>query len=162
MNDRNRGTDYYDIFLIKINERYELEYNKIIRSEYNDWPSGILLDKENIYLFGEIHNNNNKELYFLCLDQQGSLISVKSYKNQYKDISLRDAIITDNGLIGVGSKWKEKRAGMLFNTMNLVESENKFNIIDGDFRLEKLGKGQFINLNKKETIEPVNLKEWEN
>ena len=85
---------------------------------------------------------------------------MKKYDSPYKDISIMDGIITDNGFVGVGSKWEEKRVGMLIKTKDLVSSEKEFNITDGNFVLRKSIKGRFVDLNKSETIEPVNLKEW--
>tara|TARA_B100001142_G_C14340897_1_gene657818 strand:+ start:1009 stop:2307 length:1299 start_codon:yes stop_codon:yes gene_type:complete len=160
INDKNKETDYYDMFLIKINASYELQYNKIISSKHNDKSTRILLDKGKIFLFGKIYNKDNKELYSLCLDQQGSFISFASYNNEYKDISFTDVLMTNKGVLAVGSKWEKKRTGILFNTMHLVDSKSQFNVIDGDFKLKKLGQGQFINLSKEETIAPVNIKEW--
>ena len=156
----DKKTDYYDIFLVKLNEKYELEYNKIISTNYNDWPSGISIKENTILLFGELNKNNKKSLYFLELNNEISFVSMKTYNTPYKDISLMDGIITDKGFVAVGSHWQEKRSGILLNTKDLIFSEKEFNIQEGSFVVQKSKKGRFVNLNKKEIIKPVELKEF--
>tara|TARA_B100000795_G_scaffold25648_1_gene17070 strand:+ start:1012 stop:2298 length:1287 start_codon:yes stop_codon:yes gene_type:complete len=156
-NDKN--TDYYDIFLVKLNERYEIEYNKIISTNYNDWPAGISIKENKILLFGHINKKTKKEIFLIEFEKEkGNLNSIKIYEPPYQSISLMDGKNSERGLLLVGSCWDKKKVGILINTSNLKSAENEFIIINSDFVLQKSQKEKFINLNKVETISPVNLK----
>jgi hypothetical protein len=154
-NDKN--TDYYDVFLVKLNERYEIEYNKIISTNYNDWPAGISIKENKILLFGQINKKTKKEIFLIEFEKEkGNLNSIKIYEPPYQSISLMDGKNSERGLLLVGSCWDKKKVGI--NTSNLKSAENEFIIINSDFVLQKSQKEKFINLNKVETISPVNLK----
>lgn len=156
-NDKN--TDYYNIFLVKLNEQYEIEYKKIISTNYNDWPVGISIKENKILLFGHINQKTKKEIFLIDLEKGGgSLNSIKTYESPYQSISLMDGHNSERGLLLVGSCWDKKKIGILINTSNFKSKENKFTIINSDFILKKSQKKNFINLNKVETIAPVKLK----
>ena len=156
LNKKDDG-DNYDIFLMRLNDKYKVTFSKIIRTDYNDWVTGIEIKGDNILLFGQVNKKNGKELYLLELKKNGDFISIKTYETQ--SISLMDGKNTTEGFLLAGSYWKEKRGGMLLNADKLTYNDNEFKIINTYFLLQKSRLGKFRKLNKNETIEPVNLKE---
>jgi hypothetical protein len=158
LNEKNDG-DNYDIFLIKLNSEYQVTFSKIIKSDYNDWVTGVLLQNDNIILFGQINKKGSKKLYSLELEKDGTFLSFKTYNTPHQSITLMDGENTQEGFLFVGNHWKEKRVGMLLNADKLTYNDNEFKIINSNFLLQKSKLGEFRKLNKNETIEPVNLKE---
>tara|TARA_B100001250_G_C19803708_1_gene792307 strand:+ start:831 stop:2129 length:1299 start_codon:yes stop_codon:yes gene_type:complete len=162
VNRVNDKKDIFDIFLVRINNEYKIDYSKIIRSAYNDWISGIYQTGEELILYGEVKKGNDKSIFLLELSKQGALRSYKTYNNDdYRDISLADGLMTHNSFIGAGSCWNKKKSAMLITSEHLKGSDSDFEFLDINLSVKKTkNKEKWINLSKKEIIEPVRLKEW--
>tara|TARA_B100000902_G_scaffold67967_1_gene74103 strand:- start:12773 stop:14071 length:1299 start_codon:yes stop_codon:yes gene_type:complete len=159
--NREASKDNYDIFVMKINKNYKTIFSKIIKTNNNDWATGIEIKEDgNIILFGQIKKDNKKQISLIELNQKGSLLSVKTSNYSEQHISITDGANIKNQILLTGSHWKGKKTSIIINGNSLNNNEENIQVKDGDFNFQKLRKDNYINLTKKEIISPVNIQEW--
>lgn len=118
--------DTTDIFLIKINQLFEIEWAYTYGTQKIEMLADMHVDLENnIILTGWIGSENDKDNLMLLIDKEGNLIENRIWGTEHEEMVYGSAFTEDQKLITVG-KAIEMKGGPFSANISIIDADMCF------------------------------------
>ncbi len=100
------GSGGYDVYILKLNAKGDLEWQKTFGGEYDDVANSIQHTKDGGYIVAGLTNSygSRKDVYILKLNAKGEIEWQKTFGGEYDDVANSIQQTTDGGYVVAGYK----------------------------------------------------------